>query len=101
MPTITKIGNGMHDKSSHYQRRIFQYTGPASYVAGGDALPPESVGLGTIVAVLGPVAWNGSASRILAWDPTNKKIVWYVPNTGSEATGDLSAYKANLEVIGY
>lgn len=101
MPTITKIGDGLQDKSSHYARRIFQYTGPAAYVAGGDPLPAEAVGLGRIDCVVGlGNAWNGSAVRLVVYDYANKKLVWYVPNTGSEASGDLSAYTLRLEVIG-
>ena len=100
MPTITKIGDGLQDKSSHYTRRVFQYTGPAAYVAGGDSLPPESIGLGRIDVMLCGTAFNGSAIRLLAYDYTNKKVVWYVPNTGSEASGDLSAYTCRMEVIG-
>lgn len=97
---LTVIGNGMHDKSHHYQRRILKYTGPSTYVAGGDLVNPESIGLSKILVVAGLVASSGSAVRLLSWDAANKKIQWWVPNTGSEASGDLSTYTAYLEFIG-
>ncbi len=100
MATIAKIGDGLQDKSSHYSRRILQYTGPASYSAGGDSLTPESIGLGRIDAFLTAIASNGSAVRLLTYDYTTKKVQWWVPNTGSEATGDLSAYTVRLEILG-
>jgi hypothetical protein len=100
MATITKIGDGLQDRSSHYMRRIGQYTGPAAYVAGGDSFTPESLGLGRIDAIQLGIAWNGSATRLLVYDHTNKKVVWYVPNTGAEASGDLSGYTARFEAIG-
>ncbi len=53
------------------------------------------------MVIIDGVAWNGSAVRLIAFDEANSKLVWYVPNTGSEATGDLSAYTAQIEVIGH
>lgn len=101
MPTITKVGD-FQDRSSNFSRRIGQYTGPASYVTGGDPFPPEAIGLGQINALLVGLAWSGSAVRLLVYDPTAKKVVWYVPNTGAEVANaqDLSAFTVRFEAIG-
>ncbi|HZI93367.1 MAG TPA: hypothetical protein VFE84_03930 [Patescibacteria group bacterium] len=90
------------DNWSTHKIQLVTYNGPSTYVAGGDALLPSDVGWSNFdgVDVLG-VAWNGSAVRLVTYDYTNQKLVWYVPNTGSEASGDLSAYSARLMLIGH
>lgn len=89
-----------HDKSAGFQRRIFRYTGPSSYAAGGESLDPMTAfGLGRVAAVLGVIS-NGSAVRVLWWDKANSKLKAFVPNTGAEASGDLSGYSGTLEAIG-
>lgn len=100
MPTLDFSQYRAEDGSNTKRRIQVRYTGPSSYVAGGDSFVPADVKLGQIHVVDGFLAWNGSAVRLVTWDPTNQKMVWYVPNTGAEASGDLSAYKADIEVIG-
>ena len=103
MPTLVSTSfKSPRDIWSTHKAQFYVYTGPAAYVAGGDSLAPSDVGLGTIEAVIvtGSGAWNGSAMRLLTYDATNQKVVWYVPDTGAEASGDLSAYTATLIVIG-
>jgi hypothetical protein len=101
-PTLTNTSfRAKYDVLSTHKAQFYVYNGPASYVAGGDPLSADDVGLGNIDAILGVgVAWNGSAVRLLVWDKANQKMLWYVPNTGSEATGDLSAYAATIVVLG-
>lgn len=103
MASMTVIsGVDPFDRSSSKIRKFYKYTGPSTYVAGGDSVAADDVGMTSIEQII-PVgaAFSGSATRILAWDYTNQKIAWYVPNTGSEASGDLSAYSCNVEVIGH
>jgi hypothetical protein len=100
-PTLTDtVFRAKRDVLSTHKAQFYVYNGPASYVAGGDPFTGDDVGLGNIDAILGGVAWNGTATRLLVYDKTNGKIVWYVPNTGAEATGDLSAYAATIVVLG-
>lgn len=99
MATIAKTGPAM-DVTGNYRRFVGQYTGPAAYVSGGESFPPEQLGLGKLDAVLFGMAWSGTAVRLIVYDRTNKKAVWYVPNTGSEASGDLSTYVCQFEAIG-
>lgn len=103
MPTLaTTAFKSPRDVWSTHKVQFYTYTGPAAYVAGGDALLPSDVGLGNIEAIIvtGSGAWSGTAMRLLTYDSVNQKMVWYVPNTGSEASGDLSAYSAVILVVG-
>lgn len=102
MPTLTDTEfKAKNDVLSTHKMKLVRYTGPSAYVAGGDPLAASDLGWNTIDALVPcGVAWNGSAVRLVAWDATNQKLVWYVPNTGSEATGDLSAYSVVLAVFG-
>src|SRR5436190_14977150 len=104
MATITRLGN-FFDRTNQTQRRIFQYTGPSSYTTGGESVTPEVLGLGKVFVLLaGNGAWNSvaAAMRLLVYDVTNKKVLWFVPNTGAEVANgtDLSGYTTNLEAIG-
>lgn len=102
MPTLSLSEfKAPRDNVSTHKAQFVRYTGPAAYVAGGDSFAPSDVGLGNIDAIdVCGVAWNGSATRLVAWDKTNAKLVWYVPDTGAEASGDLSAYSVVLIVYG-
>jgi len=101
MPTLADtVFRAKRDVLQTHKAQFYVYTGPAAYVAGGDSFTGDNVGLGNIDAILGQVAWSGTATRLLVFDKTNSKIVWYVPDTGAEATGDLSAFTATIVVLG-
>ena len=102
MATISRDRGGFFDRSGANERRVVPYTGPASYATGGDSFTPEELALGKLLAVLALTITNGTAIRVGAYDYTNKKILWYVPNTGAEvaATVDLSGFTGRFEVIG-
>ena len=73
-----------------------QYTGPAAYVAGGDAYTPGTdLPAGEVFGVYGHIS-DGSAVRIGWWNYTTQKLLWFVPNTGAEAAGDLSTFNGTL-----
>lgn len=77
-----------------------RYTGPSAYPAGGDAYTAGSdLPMGEVYGVYGTIS-NGSAVRIPFWDYTNQKLLFFVPNTGAEAAGDLSAYSGTLLFTG-
>jgi hypothetical protein len=85
------------------RRIVGQYTGPSSYATGGDELLPSELGLGTIEFLIFENAINATpANRLLTYDHANQKVVWIVPNTGSQvgAATDLSGYSARFEAIG-
>lgn len=101
MPTLTITAiKQARDVMSTHKVLFFDYTGPSAYVAGGDSFVPNDVGLGNIDFIDVAQAWNGSAVRLITYDKTNQKLVWYVPNTGAEASGDLSAYSVRIMVVG-
>jgi len=91
------------DAAGVRRRVIGQYTGPASYVAGGDALLANELKLGTIEKLTFENAINVTPNnRLLTYDHTNEKVVWIIPDTGSEVAGavDLSGFSARFEAIG-
>lgn len=101
MPTLAHIVR-TYDHSSTRHRRTWLYTGPVSYVTGGDALTASDVKLGEIEAVVGgEVASNGSVILLLFYDHTNQKMKWF-DLAGAEVAGatDLSAYSSRLTVEG-
>lgn len=81
--------------------QLFKYTGPASYATGGELVGSAEVGLEPEY-MPDLVAWSGSACRLLVYDYTNKKYVWYVPNTGAEVANgvDLSTFVARGLALG-
>lgn len=80
--------------------RQVRYTGPAAYVAGGDPVNATTeLGMAEVYAVEGTIG-SGTAVRVPFFDYVNQKIQWFVPNTGSEASGDLSAYSGTLTFYG-
>jgi hypothetical protein len=92
------------DYSGIRARVVCDYTGPSSYATGGDPLTPSDVKLGTIEHLTLGVAVNasGASPRLLVYDYTNQKVLWFVPNTGSEvaAATDLSGYTVALSALG-
>ena len=87
--------------SGNYNRRVGQYTGPASYATGGDTLPPEQLGLGNLDALLFTVATNGTVVILLAYNYTTEMVKAFDMAGAEIANGtDLSAYTARFEAIG-
>lgn len=79
--------------------REVRYTAPAAYVAGGDGDVVNDLGLSQIYGVYGTIT-NGTAVLITSWDFTAQKLKVLVPNTGAEASGNLSAYVGTLLFTG-
>jgi hypothetical protein len=89
--------------ASTTRRKIVGYTGPASYVTGGDPVSPQDdLGWGKVYAVLGAIITDGSAIRVGVFDPAASTLVWFIPNTGAEVAGavDLSTFTGRLEFVG-
>jgi len=85
--------------------RQVRYTGPALYVAGGDPVnAPTELGMGEVYAVLGNIGNNGgtvsTAILVPFFDYVTQKIMWFVPNTGAQASGDLSGFVGTLTFFG-
>lgn len=94
-----------NDNLSTHKVKFTVMTGPASYVTGGDAFNANTVfGWNSIDALLFcGVAWDGAdAVRLLAWDRTNQKLLWFVPNTDAEVANgtDLSAFTVAVMAVG-
>lgn len=104
MPTIALSEfKAPRDNVSTHKIQFVRYTGPASYATGGDAFAPSDAGFGNIDAIVpAGVAYDGTNVRLLAWDKTNGKLVWIVPDTNAEVANatDLSAFDVVLLVYG-
>lgn len=104
MPLDRTVGN-YFDASSSFLRRVARWTGPASYVSGGEPVTAATFGLGKIVALLGGAAVDGAgAIRLAVYNPTTGKIAWYVDGADGfvEVAGgvNLSTFSSPIEVIG-
>ena len=98
--TISHTSFPMRDRMNDRMVCEVRYTGPAAYPAGGDAyVAGTDLPMGEVFGVYGTIS-NGSAVRIAYWDYPNQKLEFFVPNTGAEASGDLSAYSGTLLFTG-
>lgn len=95
-----------NDNWSTHKVKFTVMTGPSSYATGGDALDANTVfGWNSIDALdfIGVAYSSGAgAVRLLAWDRTNQKVLWFVPNTGAEVANgtDLSGYTVAVMAVG-
>ena len=96
MPTIDFTVANPYDVAGVRRRTVAQYTGPASYVVGGDPFVAGDVQIGVLDTVHFEVATDGTNFRLLFYDHTNNNVVWVVPDTGAEVAGatDLSSFSA-------
>jgi len=98
--TLSETSFPARDRLNDRMVRQVRYTGPAAYAAGGDAVnAPTELGMGEVYAAVGSIS-NGTAVLVLWFDYTNQKLMWFVPNTGAEAAGDLSTYVGTLTFFG-
>lgn len=83
-------------------RRVLDLAGPDSYTTGGDPITAGELRLGVIEHIPDFLAYNGTAVRLVHYDPDNETLVWIVPNTGAEVANgtDLSDYVARIEPMG-
>lgn len=88
------------DRLNDRMVREVLYIGPAAYPAGGDVVSaPNDLGMAEVYGVYGTIS-NGSAVLVARWDYTNQKLQFFVPNTGAEAAGNVSAYSGTLLFTG-
>lgn len=86
------------------------YTGPSSYVANGDPIAPNLVGLGRIEA-LQLHSWQPRLSGalpelvvVMKWDQATRKVLFYPggdDNTEATAGTDFSTFSSPFEAMGY
>lgn len=101
MPLTRSIGN-YFDASGSFLRRVERWTGPSSYATGGETCSASTFGLGTLIKGPNGIAFDGTNVRLVVWQPSTNKLLWFVPNTGAEVANgvDLSAYSLQFEVVG-
>lgn len=82
--------------------RQVRYTGPASYLTGGDPVnAPTELGMAEVYQAEGNLS-NGTLTLILHFSYTTQKMRFYVPNTGAEVANatDLSGYAGTFTFYG-
>lgn len=104
MPTLDLTQFRAEDGSNTKRRIMGIYTGPVSYVAGGDPIADADLKLGQLhVLNFAGVAMNAALTqRLVAYNHLTGKVVWVVPNTGAEVAGavDLSGFTVRFEAVG-
>jgi hypothetical protein len=102
--TIDKTVGQYHDSSNAHIRKIGGYSGPASYVSGGDPIAPADLGMARIAMIQFTPATNGTLFIYPVWIPAGSSgvVKWLVGTTGVEVAGgvNLAAYTCRFEAIG-
>lgn len=92
------------DMSGTKRRTQGIYSGPASYVTGGDVLLPGDVKLGQIDILDFNPGSDIPPTTIyqLTYDYVNQKVLWFVETTGLQVANgtNLAALQARFEAIG-
>jgi hypothetical protein len=97
----TTVGQ-YHDASNSRIRKIGRITGPSSYATGGEAVTMQQIGMGRVEIFNAEPMRNGStAVRIVAYDYTNQKIMWFTEAFVEVAAAvDLSSFSGRFEAVG-
>lgn len=103
--TLSETSFPARDRMNDRMVRQVRYTGPAAYAAGGESVnATNDLGMAEVYAVYGNIGNNGgtvsSAIRLPVFDYATQKLQWFVPNTGAEASGDLSGFVGTLTFFG-
>jgi hypothetical protein len=104
----TRVAIPFQDKTATYERRVGQWTGPASYPTGGEAVNiANTFGFGRLMAMFLQPFSNGSVIILACWTPSAANSITagtlkFFDMAGVEiANGtDLSTYTAAFEAIG-
>lgn len=86
MPTVNMAVTRSPHVAGGLRIVVGAYTGPSSYVTGGDSLVAGDVGLGDIEMIL---FQPSSSGHQLVYDFTASKVKWLVA-AGTEASGALN-----------
>lgn len=102
MATISKTVARFQDDAGIRRRVVGQYTGPSSYVTGGDALVAGDINLGTIefIKFENPID-STPTCRLVTYDHASGKVIWFDLAGDQIANGvDLDGYSCRFEAIG-
>lgn len=102
MPTLNYDAVRTRDLAGIRERRVFPYTGPASYATGGESISASDVLLGTIELLPDFHITDGTTVRTMVYNYTTGKLVAFVPNTNVQVANgvNLSTFTGRFEVIG-
>ena len=100
MPLDRSVGN-YFDSSAGFSRRVARWTGPTSYVTGGEVIGPEAFGLGKVITLLITPARSATGLAFPVYDYATGRLLWYDIAGAQIANGvNLSTFQAGIEVIG-
>ena len=101
MPLDRSVGNYFDNTHAHLVR-VARWTGPTSYVTGGEDVSPAVFGLGKIIAIVGLMITDGTTMRIGVWNIATQKLQYIVPNTNAEVANatNLSTFTGGIVVFG-
>lgn len=100
------VPNGQDTFGGHFYGTV-DYSGPASYVQGGDAIDPHIFGFPNTILSLSAsydqTATYEAKQRPIQNGTTPWQLEWRVLSTGAEVMAgvNLSAYTVRLSAIGY
>lgn len=101
MPTLDLTTIQAQDASNTRIRRFGIYTGPTSYVTGGDAFTPANIAMGQIHFIVFEPPTNGTAIVVARYDYTNQKVKWFdYAGVEQSNAANLSTYSARYEAVG-
>jgi len=104
MPTINKTTLRFQDNAGIRRRNIGIYTGPASYVTGGDPCTVAQLGLDKLEIFLTEHGVDDTPEQyILVYNRTTSKIMWFLCDDGDEVDNatDLSGIDVRFEAVGH
>jgi len=101
MPLDRSVGN-YFDATPAHLIRVMRWTGPTSYVTGGEDVSPGVFGMGKVIAILALPITDGTTARLAVWNIATQKLQWIVPSTNAEvaAAVNLSTFTGALVVFG-
>ena len=103
MANFTKASDDGQNVFGNWRTVVGVYTGPVSYITGGDSITPTTFGLSDLrYLVLGPAYGGSSGAYGLILNSAKTKIIWWDFSNGVEvpANTTLSAFTAQLLAIG-
>ena len=101
--SFTAVPRQGRDNWSTHKVLLGVLTGPASYATGGESFAPADVGWGNLDLVLVGIASDGTNTRLVVYNRTTQKLMWFVPDTNAEVANgtDLSTFTAEMLVAGH
>ena len=102
MATFVKSSDDPQNVFGNWRTVVGTYTGPTSYVTGGDTITPSTFVLSDIRYLVLGTAFNGTNAYTLILNTTKTKIIWFDSGSGTEVAAGtaLNAFNSFVLAIG-